>query len=131
MTEEIDLSLKIKIMKIPELEACLNKQVRIVRSTPRGEESLDARIIEMGIPWQMYIEFSEDHKDGQFIAFAGAHGGIMRIERDGKIVYENKKIPVPYPELSTLNAEQTDALNGLRKECFGEGYDYARLCCFD
>lgn len=116
-----------KTIKMPELEACLGQPVKIVRSTPGGEEVLEARIAEMGIPWQMYIEFDEGGKTGQFIAFAGGRAGIVRIERDGEIIYENKKIPVPYPGYSMTSDIGIKSLNDLRRECFGEGYDYPKL----
>lgn len=119
-----------KFMKMPELEVCLNQPVKIHRSTAKGEESVDAKILSLQIPWQMKVEYGEFNDGmwrgthGQFLTFAGAVGGIRKIEKDGKIVYENNKIPVPYPQFDAFTDEGLKEMNKLRRECFGEGYSY-------
>ena len=118
---------KAKLMSVPDLESCLNQIVRIYRSTEEGEIFTDAKIILLQIPYQMQVECGSYDGGiwkvtlGKFLTFAGGQEGITKIEKEDKIVYKNKKIPVPYLQFP-FTEEGFNALNQLRKGCFGEEY---------
>ncbi|TAL58411.1 MAG: hypothetical protein EPN86_00120 [Nanoarchaeota archaeon] len=117
-------------IKLPELEACLEKVVTIEQSTFDGVERITGKIVLLQIPWQ--IQLIEGAYDdgvfqgtlGQFLTFAGASGGIIKVESEGKAAYHNSQVPVPYPQFEVFDEEGLRAMNDLRRKCFGEGFDY-------
>ena len=117
-------------MKVPKLEACLCGQVRIYSSTSKGEEVREGKILFLQIPWRVQVQYGEFNDGvwsgtlGQFLTFAGAEVGIRKIEKDGEVVYENTRIPVPYPLFNAFSEEGLEAMNELRRNCFGDGFDY-------
>jgi len=121
MTHSRDISL-------PELDACLEKRVRVYESTIDGEKPIYCKIKSIHYPWDMdvYVGESDIGPRGTFLTFAGGEAGITRIEKDGITIYENKKIPVPYNLFNAFTDDGLKAMNDLRRECFGIGFDYTK-----
>ena len=116
----------------PLLEACMNSVVTIYSSTPEGEQVIEGKILAGEFPWNINVQIGEivgaqwTVISGQTLTFAGYGAGIKRIEKDKKVLYENRNIPIPYPFFSSVKPDGLDALNALRMDCFGKGYDYQR-----
>ena len=123
-----------KIMSLPELDACLNTPVIVYESTSEGIAKLLVKPLTIQYPCQMDVRYGEyidgvwlDSPRGTFLTFAGANTGITKIEKDGSIIYENEKIPVPYIPFDAITDEGLEAMNELRQECFGDGSAYRKV----
>ena len=105
------------------LEASLNEQITVVRSTANGLDKIHGTLAKVDFPEGLHmsqeIEMGGAKIDSAtFINFAGRKSGIVAII--GKVKYLNEQIPVPYTPFDVSTEEGREALSKLRKKCFGE-----------
>jgi len=123
-------------LEIPELEACVNREmeynnrnafkegpvVKVYKSTTTGEKVFEGVISMLNAPWNM--EVSSCQVFSTLVGFLTPRGAITKVERDGEIIYSNQKIQTPYQGFDEESPEGIEALNALRRECFGKGFEY-------
>lgn len=106
--------------------------VTIYNSTTKGEVLIRGIVSNhVAPPWVVYMVTGEGFIGGLWYAiredpfpFLGPDSGIIKIEKDGSVLYENSRIPVPYKAFDVLTYEGQDALNLFRWQCFGEGFGH-------
>ena len=109
-----------------DLESCIGKEVKIYSSTTSGIEKGKGIVKSVHIPDALYIDLGQKGriKGDLSFPFAGWDRGIIRIEYNDKVVYENFKMPNQYPNLSCMNDEDLVKLNKFRTKCFGSGHEF-------
>ena len=121
-----------------DLESCMQsgEVVRVVRSTCDGERTAVGTMAECKFPNYLMINhqtvgLGDGRKctEGASLKFIGAEEAIVQIETGGgRIVYQNDKIPIPYPrDFTQFKRPGLDKMNALRRACFGEGTEYRYL----
>jgi hypothetical protein len=118
----------IKKLEIDGLET--GDLVTIYNSTAGGEIAVKGIVNSIvAPPWYVYLATSEHEgfcKETMIepFLFLAENSGITKIEKDGYILYENTRIPVPYKPFDLQTHRGQIALNSLRKNCFGCGFGY-------
>jgi hypothetical protein len=112
-------------MHIPDLEACIDdKYVTILYSGQDGITKVTGLPLKLQVPWSIELLVDTDKVGATELRytesydFAGIEGGILMISSNGTKLYDECRIPVPYPVF-----RDPIMLNDFRRALFGEEYE--------
>ena len=102
------------------------KEVEIIDYNYEGEPSSFKGVITSYM-FPYYLSLKNGNR-GEPLNFLGVNSGIFSIQSTStnEFFYKNDLLPKDYPkDLSEFGPKGLDKLNGLRKKCFGKGFDFA------
>jgi len=97
-----------------ELEKWINCDVEIESSSVEGLYSRKGELTEVDFPFGVKVYTGETKFVTHtavvhcYSTFAGYDSGIVRITSNGKVIYEQPKIPIPYPYIEAFDEARLD-----------------------
>lgn len=108
----------------PNIISAMGKIIKITLATPKGEEQVEGRLAGVEKPWSIILMLDHYPSLERVVQFAGPYYAIRKIDQDGRVVYDNEDVPVPYKRKDISTKKGWNELNSLRRKLFGEDFLY-------
>ncbi|MFC1723113.1 hypothetical protein ACFL0V_03160 [Nanoarchaeota archaeon] len=114
-----------KTQSNPKLEAYIGQEVVVHYSTPFKDACFQTPGVLNHVEFPWTVTLGTQMRGGKIQAFAGPISGIVRITSGRKTVYENREIPLPYPQFRTRDDyTEWSELNTFRRQIWDEDFAY-------